>query len=343
MLEGTILVPVLFALIFGVLEFSYYFYQQHLVSTGVRDAARYLARVQDPTAAAAQTTAQNLAATGSPAGGSYRRAKGFDPAEVSISFSLVANAPVGGVRPYRQSSRSGYSRQPSNRERHRQLHLGAAGLLGIFRFRLQERHRHAFRALDRTKLMTMRLKPLWGDERGGALLETTIMLTILLIFILGSVDFLMAMYQWNAAGKAVQIGARIAAVSTLLRMLSRPSPGLRGALPPAIIRPLHSQRVPVLARAGGVAPAAVAYNAAAMNRIVFGRTGGTSCTDATSPYEIGMCDVFPRVTAANVSVSYIYSGLGFAGRPGGPVPTVTVSLQNLTFQFFFLSAAHGFC
>jgi TadE-like protein len=104
LLEGTILVPVLFALIFGVLEFSYYFYQQHLVSTGVRDAARYLARVQDPTAAAAQTTAQNLAATGSPAGGSYRRAKGFDPAEVSISFSLVANAPVGGVRPYRQSS-----------------------------------------------------------------------------------------------------------------------------------------------------------------------------------------------------------------------------------------------
>ena len=45
LIEGAILVPVLFALIFGVLEFSYYFYQQHLVSTGVRDAARYLARV----------------------------------------------------------------------------------------------------------------------------------------------------------------------------------------------------------------------------------------------------------------------------------------------------------
>ena len=43
------MVPVLFTLMFGVLEFSYYFYQQHLVSTGVRDAARYLARVQDPT------------------------------------------------------------------------------------------------------------------------------------------------------------------------------------------------------------------------------------------------------------------------------------------------------
>jgi Flp pilus assembly protein TadG len=103
LMEGAILGPVLFILVFGVLEFSYYFYQQHLVSTGVRDAARYLARVNDPTAAAAQTTAQNLAATGSPAGGTYRRTKGFDPSEVSISFSFAANAPVDGVRPYRPS------------------------------------------------------------------------------------------------------------------------------------------------------------------------------------------------------------------------------------------------
>ena len=104
LVEGAILVPVLFALIFGVLEFSYYTYQQHLVSTGVRDAARYLARVVDPTDPAAQTTAQNLAATGSPNGGSYRRTRGFDPSEVSIIFTFVPNAPVDGVRPYRQSS-----------------------------------------------------------------------------------------------------------------------------------------------------------------------------------------------------------------------------------------------
>ena len=103
-LEGAVLVPVLFALVFGVVEFSYYFYQHHLVSTGVRDAARYLARVQNPTAAAAQTTAQNLAATGSPAGGSTRRTPGFDPSEVSISFSFADNTAVGGVRPYRPSS-----------------------------------------------------------------------------------------------------------------------------------------------------------------------------------------------------------------------------------------------
>ena len=73
-----------------------------------------------------------------------------------------------------------------------------------------------------------------------------------------------------------------------------------------------------------------------MNRIVFGRVGAASCVGATSSYEIGMCDIFNRVTPANVVVSYMYSGLGFAGRPGGPVPTITVSLQDIPFQFFFL-------
>jgi len=73
-----------------------------------------------------------------------------------------------------------------------------------------------------------------------------------------------------------------------------------------------------------------------MNTIVFGR-GSSSCADATSFYRAGMCDVFSRVKPANVVVVYTQSGLGYAGRPGGPVPTITVSLENLPFQFFFLS------
>src|SRR5262245_5089807 len=77
LLEGAIVTPFLCILVFGVLEFSHFFYQQHLVSTGVRDAARYLARTADPTASGTQTTAQNLAATGLPGGGSTRRTTGF--------------------------------------------------------------------------------------------------------------------------------------------------------------------------------------------------------------------------------------------------------------------------
>ena len=95
LLEGAIVVPVPFTLIFGVLEFSYYFYQQHLVATGVRDAARYLARVQDPNNGTAQAIAQRLAATGSPTPGSSNRVAGFDPAEVPIAVTPVANVADG--------------------------------------------------------------------------------------------------------------------------------------------------------------------------------------------------------------------------------------------------------
>src|SRR5688572_25932037 len=102
LLEGALVVPVLFTLVFGTLEFSHFFHQQHLVSTGLRDAARYLARTLDPSAGSAQTTAINLAVTGSAAGGSARRVTGFNPQHVTVTFSNVNNSlGVDGTRPYR--------------------------------------------------------------------------------------------------------------------------------------------------------------------------------------------------------------------------------------------------
>src|SRR6266700_1763788 len=104
LLEGAIVIPFLFSLILGTLEFSNFFYQQHLVATGVRDAARYLART-DTRIGAAQTAAQNLASTGSVAGGASRRVSGFNPGDVGITFTFVANALDGTthLRPYREA------------------------------------------------------------------------------------------------------------------------------------------------------------------------------------------------------------------------------------------------
>src|SRR5579872_7096554 len=42
--EGAVVIPVLMTLMFGTYEFAWYFYQQQLITTGVHDAARYLAR-----------------------------------------------------------------------------------------------------------------------------------------------------------------------------------------------------------------------------------------------------------------------------------------------------------
>ena len=101
LVEATIIIPVMLVLVFGVLEFSALFWQQQLVSAGVRDAARYLSRSTDPSSPAAESAAENLAVSGSTSGG-MPRAPGWGPSDVSVSFkSIENNAGANGRGSYR--------------------------------------------------------------------------------------------------------------------------------------------------------------------------------------------------------------------------------------------------
>lgn len=92
LVEATALTPVLFALVFGLFEVSWYFYYQHRVSTGVRDAARYLSRVLDPTAASFQTAAKNLAVTGDIWGAmTSPRVVGWTTESVRVQVTSIEN------------------------------------------------------------------------------------------------------------------------------------------------------------------------------------------------------------------------------------------------------------
>jgi hypothetical protein len=184
------------------------------------------------------------------------------------------------------------------------------------------------------------------DDRGAVLVEVTIMMSIMLIFLLSSIEFLFVFYQFNAAAKAVQVGARIAAVSdpvaTGLRTLTT---AVLGAVQPGAPMPDFEIRCDgATSRCdclrGPACPRNLGYDAAAMNTIVFGRAS-SSCTDASNFYNTGMCDVLPRISPSNVVIIYAQTGLGFADRPGGPVPTITVSLQNLSLQLLFLGGVLG--
>jgi Flp pilus assembly protein TadG len=96
LVEGALLVPVLFALMFGIYEFSWLFYQQHVISTGLRDAARYLARSSNPCDGAslnwlaAEDAAKTLATTGSINGGNAR-VKGWTAAMVTPLCRAIDN------------------------------------------------------------------------------------------------------------------------------------------------------------------------------------------------------------------------------------------------------------
>ena len=90
LIEGAIVVPFLLVLVLGVFEFSWLIYQQHLISTGIHDAARYIAQSANPSDLTIQRRAKNLATTGA-IDGDTARVRGWTARDVSISYSSVEN------------------------------------------------------------------------------------------------------------------------------------------------------------------------------------------------------------------------------------------------------------
>jgi TadE-like protein len=194
--------------------------------------------------------------------------------------------------------------------------------------------------------MRLYLTRLRADECGGVLVEVTILLVIFMLLVLGSVDFLMALYQWNAATKAVQLGASIASRSNPVASGFTSITGPDGGAPLGSPMPPGSYATRDCSGASGGSCTVGTYDAAAMNVIVCGRKNAAAvvngkcqpaaCLSPDPAYCAGMQDMFWRIKPENVGIEYASTGLGYAGRPGGPVPTITISLQNLAFQFYFL-------
>lgn len=101
LIEGAIIMPVLLTLVLGVFEFSWLIDQQHLISTGIHDAARYIARSANPNDPTIQKNAKNLATTGA-IDGDTARVKGWTTHDVKITYASVKNS-VGtnGLTPFR--------------------------------------------------------------------------------------------------------------------------------------------------------------------------------------------------------------------------------------------------
>ena len=180
-----------------------------------------------------------------------------------------------------------------------------------------------------------------GAEDGAAMVEFTIVMTLLFIVVFGFVDFGFALYQWNAASKAVQLGARLAAVShpvacgltafTGVDDTACADTGATGCVGGPMDGSYKSECNANGCRGVGT------FDSAAFNRIVYGSDWPEQkCGDVVAGDRPGMCDIFWRIGPENVVIEYLDSGLGFAARPGGPVPTIQVRLDGLTFDFFFL-------
>jgi Flp pilus assembly pilin Flp len=186
--------------------------------------------------------------------------------------------------------------------------------------------------------MRVLLTRLGRDQSGAAMVEFTIVVFFFLVLTGGVVEFALGWYQWNSASKALQQGVRLASVSDPVASDLTNMTGLEGSAVPGDPMP------PFLRVCNGATQTCSnggTYSASAMNTIVYGR-GQNTCGTIGPDGFAGMCDIFGRIQPQNVIITYQYTGLGFAGRPGGPVPTITVELTGLTYNYAFLSGLLGF-
>jgi Flp pilus assembly protein TadG len=170
------------------------------------------------------------------------------------------------------------------------------------------------------------------DQRGATAVEFGLIGGMLILTLMGIVDFANAYWQWNRAAKAVQLGVRLASVSDPVSSDLKTYDGTSTTVFPGDDMPAF-QRVCTGATATCTNGT---YDATAMNTLVYGR-GNTACP-ATPGVMPGMCNLFPSIRPQNVIVEYLQTGLGYAGRPGGPVPTITLRLTGLSYRFIVLNA-----
>jgi Flp pilus assembly pilin Flp len=185
-----------------------------------------------------------------------------------------------------------------------------------------------------------------ADESGAAMVEMAIVLPLLLTLLLGFVDFGYAFYQWNAANKAVQVGARFEGISdpvALGLLLEAGTPSIATDVGAAV--PPDSYHYVCKANLAGAASCSCSgqtchnltpsQNQTAFDTIYAG--DDLVCEGTSNPGRPGMCDFFPGLPKSEVQIEYIATGLGYWTRPGGPVTTIRVSIVNHSFQFFFVS------
>jgi hypothetical protein len=177
--------------------------------------------------------------------------------------------------------------------------------------------------------------PLWRDASGAVAVEFGLVGSMFIVMLFGLMEFGTALWQWNQASKALQLGVRLATVSDPVSSDLKTMTGVSGTVEEGDPMPYYQRICSGASKtcSGGT------FDEKALQTLLYG-PGNTSCPTTTQRFP-AMCQLFPRVRPENVIVEYTHTGLGFAGRPGGPLPTITVRLVGLDFDFVVLDELLG--
>lgn len=185
--------------------------------------------------------------------------------------------------------------------------------------------------------MVNRLKRrFWREDDGISMVEGLIVFPLVLLMFAAFFEFGFAVHQWNQTVKALQLGARLAAVSDPL-LSDEDAAAFTADLGGIVVAdPVPATVVTV--SCGG--DSANACETDPLNRLVYG--SDDACTSNVGNSLPGMCDFNDRIRPSHVEVTYYRAGLGYVGRIDGPVLTISLQLKNLTFDLPLVGALLGF-
>lgn len=177
--------------------------------------------------------------------------------------------------------------------------------------------------------MIRSMKTFHGDERGATVLETMVVFMPLMTLVYANVEVILAFYAVNAAEKAAQAAARIAAAQSPIYIGTDMVDPVSGEVRDNILNPVYVANGPSCFQPNGV-PGCLTPNDA-----------GWSCDGATIDGDAD-CDAsrfgllitelqrfYPSVECDDVSISYRYIQLGFAGGPMVPEIQVSIAPREL--------------
>lgn len=179
------------------------------------------------------------------------------------------------------------------------------------------------------------LSPLVADRRGSVAIEYSIVGPLIVGLSLGIAEIGNAFWQWNAAVDAVAIGVRRAAISDPVSADLKAISGVTGTVLPGDPMPYFER---ICSGVTSTCSNGGRFDRAALRRIVYGGDR-TSCGPGDAG--LAMCHVLPALRPENVVVEYVQTGLGYAGRPGGPVPTITIRLVGLPLRWVVIGRLFG--
>lgn len=185
------------------------------------------------------------------------------------------------------------------------------------------------------KALLPKLTELIQDRSGAVAVEFAMVFIFCLALTLGLLDGTFAYFQWIRTDKALQEGIRTAVVSDyILSDLGSfecfDGSGADWGLPCSG----STLKIPTAkCTSDGTAVTCTCSSncGGSVNLANVNQTAFDAIVNRMQVYN-------PNLQAQNLVIAYTDVGLGFAGRPGGAVPAVTLSLQNMAYDFFVLNS-----